>query len=65
LVRQIDGPVRWQESIGLVAEAGITRALEIGPGKVLFGLVKRIDKRISVYGCSDPDGVAGALNFLG
>jgi len=65
LVRQIDGPVRWHESIALVAEAGVTHALEIGPGKVLAGLVKRIDKRVTVFGCSEPEGVAGALSFLG
>jgi [acyl-carrier-protein] S-malonyltransferase len=65
LVRQIDAPVRWHESIATVAEAGVTRALEIGPGKVLAGLVKRIDKRISVHGCSDPESVASALSFLG
>jgi len=65
LVRQVDAPVRWHESIALVAEAGITKALEIGPGKVLAGLVKRIDQRIAVYGCADPDGVAGAAAFLG
>jgi [acyl-carrier-protein] S-malonyltransferase len=65
LVRQIDGPVRWHESIALVADAGVTKAFEIGPGKVLAGLVKRIDKRIAVFGCSDPAGVAGAAAFVG
>jgi len=65
LVRQIDGAVRWHESIALVAEAGVTKALEIGPGKVLAGLVKRIDKRITVFGCSEPEGVAGAAAFVG
>jgi [acyl-carrier-protein] S-malonyltransferase len=48
LVRQVDGPVRWQESVAFMAEAGVTTAFEVGPGKVLAGLVKRIDKRISV-----------------
>jgi len=65
LVRQIDGPVRWHESIAFVADAGVTKALEIGPGKVLAGLVKRIDKRITVFGCSEPSGVAGAAAFVG
>jgi [acyl-carrier-protein] S-malonyltransferase len=55
LVRQVDGPVRWQESIAFMAEAGVTEALEIGPGKVLAGLVKRIDKRISVTSRFEPD----------
>ena len=54
LVRQVDGAVRWQESVAFMAEAGVTAALEIGPGKVLAGLVKRIDKRITVTSCFDP-----------
>jgi [acyl-carrier-protein] S-malonyltransferase len=56
LVRQIDGPVRWEQSVAFMASAGVTRGLEIGPGKVLAGLVKRIDKRIAVTGCFDPTG---------
>ncbi len=52
LVRQIDSPVRWVESVRRLAEAGVDRALEIGPGSVLAGLVKRIDKgiRVEAYG---------------
>jgi [acyl-carrier-protein] S-malonyltransferase len=64
LVQQVDGPVLWEQSIRHMAEAGVTRALEIGPGSVLAGLIKRIDKRISVFGVSDPKGVAGAREFL-
>jgi len=48
LVRQVDGPVRWEESIRLMQSRGVTKALEIGPGKVLAGLVKRIAKDIEV-----------------
>jgi [acyl-carrier-protein] S-malonyltransferase len=55
LVQQVDAPVRWEESVAFMAEAGVTSALEIGPGKVLAGLVKRIDKRISVLPCFDPE----------
>ncbi len=58
LVQQVDGPVRWEESVAFMAEAGVTSALEIGPGKVLAGLVKRIDKRISVLPCFDPHSLA-------
>jgi [acyl-carrier-protein] S-malonyltransferase len=57
LVRQIDGAVLWEQTISLMAEAGVTRALEIGPGKVLAGLVKRIDKRITVQTVSDAAGI--------
>lgn len=48
LARQIDSPVRWVESVRLLEREGVDRALEIGPGKVLAGLVRRIEKSISV-----------------
>jgi [acyl-carrier-protein] S-malonyltransferase len=48
LVRQIDSPVRWVESVRALAREGVDRALEIGPGSVLLGLVRRIEKRIRV-----------------
>lgn len=65
LVRQIDGAVRWDESVAFMAERGVTKALEIGPGKVLAGLVKRIDKRIQVLSVADPEGVAKVAEFFG
>ena len=65
LVRQIDGPVLWEQTIQLMAESGVTHALEIGPGKVLAGLAKRIDKRIAVLSVSDAEGIAKIADFLG
>lgn len=47
LVRQVTGEVRWRESMEYLAGAGITDIVEIGSGKVLSGLAKRIDKRLS------------------
>ena len=44
LVRQVDGPVRWEQAVRFMAEQGVTHALEIGPGKVLAGLARRIAK---------------------
>jgi [acyl-carrier-protein] S-malonyltransferase len=64
LVRQVDSPVQWEQTILAMAEAGITRALEIGPGKVLAGLAKRIDKRISVLSAGDAESVAKVGEFL-
>ncbi len=64
LVRQIDGPVLWEQTITRMAEAGVTHALEIGPGKVLAGLVKRIDKRISLLSVGDPDSIRKIPEFL-
>lgn len=48
LIRQVASCVRWVESVNAMAEAGVTEALEIGPGSVLAGLVKRIRKELSV-----------------
>jgi [acyl-carrier-protein] S-malonyltransferase len=65
LVRQIDGPVLWEQTIQLMAESGVTHALEIGPRKVLAGLAKRIDKRVAVLSVSDAEGIAKIAEFLG
>ena len=48
LVKQIESRVRWRESILLMIEKGITQFIEIGPGKVLSGLVRRIDRNVKV-----------------
>ncbi len=47
LVRQVTGEVRWRESMEYLAGADITDIVEIGSGKVLSGLAKRVDKRLS------------------
>ena len=47
LVEQVTGQVRWRESMAFLADAGVTNLLEIGSGKVLAGLAKRIDKRLA------------------
>ncbi len=48
LIKQIESPVRWRESVIYMIKNGVTNFIEIGPGKVLSGLVKRIDKKINV-----------------
>ncbi|GHE90636.1 ACP S-malonyltransferase [Thalassotalea profundi] len=53
LVKQLYSPVRWTETIEKMAAQGITKALEVGPGKVLQGLVKRIDKSIACVSLND------------
>ena len=64
LTRQIDGPVQWVRTIERIAAEGVTRALELGPGKVLAGLVKRIDRRIKVLNVSDAEGIERVKAFL-
>lgn len=65
LVRQIDGAVLWEQTIAYMAEQGVTHALEIGAGKVLAGLAKRIDKRVRVLSVSDAQGIEQIGEFLG
>ena len=48
LVKQIESRVRWRENVNLMLENKITQFIEIGPGKVLSGLIKRIDKNVKV-----------------
>ncbi len=65
LVRQVDGAVRWEESVRCLVGHGVTQALELGPGTVLAGLVKRIDKSLATLSVSDPQGIAKVPGFLG
>ena len=48
LVKQIESRVRWRESVLLMIDKGINQFIEIGPGKVLSGLIRRIDKNVKV-----------------
>jgi [acyl-carrier-protein] S-malonyltransferase len=64
LVRQVDHPVRWEETVRAMAADGVTHILEIGPGKVLAGLVKRIAKEIEVVPVGTPEGVAAAAKLF-
>ena len=61
LVAQLYSPVRWAESVQFMAGKGINRLVEAGPGKVLCGLAKRIDKSISAFPVAELDGFTAAL----
>ncbi len=61
LVQQLYRPVRWVEIIERLAKEGVRTVLELGPGKVLTGLVKRIDKRLESIGVFDPASLTHAL----
>jgi [acyl-carrier-protein] S-malonyltransferase len=58
LVAQVTGTVRWRESIAFMAQAGVTTFYEVGSGKVLSGLVKRIAEGASGVPIGAPDDVA-------
>jgi [acyl-carrier-protein] S-malonyltransferase len=54
LIQQVTGRVRWRESIDQLKSIGVRRVVEIGPGKVLSGLVKRIDPHLEVFSIASP-----------
>ena len=64
LVEQVTGTVRWRESVLYMAQEGITQAYEIGAGKVLSGLIGRIEKSIKTASIGTPDDIAANLGAL-
>jgi [acyl-carrier-protein] S-malonyltransferase len=65
LVRQAWHPVRWVETIRAMKAQGVTHVIECGPGKVLTGLVKRIDGELSGLAVTDPASLDAALAAVG
>lgn len=58
LLTQLTSPVLWQESIEYLAQKGIKRYIEVGPGKVLSGLIKKIDNSLEVINIEVPEDLA-------
>jgi [acyl-carrier-protein] S-malonyltransferase len=61
LVRQLHSPVRWVETVQKMAADGVNRLIECGPGKVLVGLNKRIERKMVAQAVFDPESLATAL----
>jgi len=61
LVRQLYSPVRWTESVEAMAAQGVTQLLEMGPGKVLTGLTKRIVDSLTAAAVNDTASLSAAL----
>lgn len=59
LIRQVTGQVRWRESVLTMAGLGVDRLAELGPGTVLAGLTRRIDRALSAKSLGDPDAIDG------
>lgn len=64
LVRQAFGPVRWVECVQAIKARGVTTVVECGPGKVLSGLVKRIDPELNGVPLFDPASLAAVKELL-
>ena len=62
LGRQLYSPVQWVKSIQAMGAQGVTRIVEAGPGKVLAGLCKRIDKSIGAVAVHDKASLDAALS---
>ncbi|MGQ3675267.1 ACP S-malonyltransferase [Xanthobacter sp. TB0139] len=61
LVEQVTGTVRWRESVAYMAGAGVSRMVEVGAGKVLCGLARRIDRKIGTTAVGTADDVAAFI----
>ncbi|WP_133486499.1 ACP S-malonyltransferase [Aliiroseovarius marinus] len=64
LVEQVTGSVRWRESVAYMAEHGVTEIWEIGAGKALSGMVKRIDRSVATRAIGSPEDVKAAAEAL-
>ena len=65
LVEQVVAPVRWEESVEALKELGCECAVELGPGKVLSGLIRRIDRQMKNLNLEQPGDLDGVLAELG
>jgi [acyl-carrier-protein] S-malonyltransferase len=62
LLTQVTSPVRWVESVQRMATSGVDTLIELGPGKVLTGLARRIDKRLRAFNVEDPQSLKVVLS---
>ena len=64
LIRQVSAPVRWEQVVRRLASEGVTNYVEVGPGTVLSGLVKKIDRSATVFSFAQPDDLAALQEGL-
>ena len=64
LGKQLYSPVLWRDCITRLANEGVTKAIEIGAGKVLCGLIKRIDERIKTFAFDQAEQLSQLQEFL-
>ncbi|MCP9299662.1 ACP S-malonyltransferase [Bacillus halotolerans] len=64
LIEQLYSPVRFEETVNKLIAEGVTTFIEIGPGKVLSGLVKKVNRRLKTIAVSDPETIELAIQTL-
>ncbi|MEH7480581.1 ACP S-malonyltransferase [Neobacillus drentensis] len=64
LIEQLYSPVQWEDSVRKMIDLGVDTFIEVGPGKVLSGLIKKIDKTVSTYSVSDEESAQAVIDAL-
>jgi len=64
LVRQMTMPVRWEESMRMLLDEGVNTFVEVGPGKVLTGLMRQIERSVTTLSVEDEKSLAGTLEKI-
>jgi [acyl-carrier-protein] S-malonyltransferase len=64
LVRQVTMPVRWEESMRLLLDEGVNTFVEVGPGKVLTGLIRQIERSVTTLNVEDEKSLAATLDRI-
>jgi len=64
LIRQVSSPVRWEDVVRRLVNEGTNIFLELGPGSVLAGLIKKIDRSVAVFSVEDESGLEAALEGI-
>ncbi len=64
LVRQVTMPVRWEESMRMLLDEGVNTFVEVGPGRVLTGLMRQIERSVTTLNVEDEKSLAGTLDKI-
>jgi [acyl-carrier-protein] S-malonyltransferase len=64
LIKQVSAPVRWEDVVRRLIAEGARTFVELGPGAVLAGLIKKVDRSVTVVGVEDPDGLAALESIV-
>jgi [acyl-carrier-protein] S-malonyltransferase len=64
LIRQVTMPVRWEESMRMLLDEGVNTFVEVGPGKVLTGLMRQIERSVAILNVEDEKSMLGTLDKI-
>ncbi|PFG06751.1 ACP S-malonyltransferase [Bacillus sp. es.034] len=64
LIEQLYSPVQWEDTVGKLLELGVDTFIEVGPGKVLSGLVKKVNRRVKTYAVQDEASLQQTIQAL-